>query len=170
VKRILLVLTFLIISLYACNWTPAPAAAQAGMYVEVLNSRVPLLRAQDDGCYFGNTFKVYLNRPGECGRPADAKNVFLVYGHNFSCDAVYCPFSRDGVDVGVWPALVVGDKVRLFDGKRLWHGVVIEVIPDANAKGIENWYEFPCSTGVCGTLTTCSGLRPSWTVVRVIYR
>ncbi len=176
-RRILFTLLFIALSLYACNWTPAPAEAQGTMWVEVLNSHVELTRAQDDGCVFGeNTRTVYLNRPGECGRPADVTNVFMIYGHNFWVDKVMAHYSRDGVGVGVWPALhaagngLPADTVRLFDGKRLWRGTVIEVIHEAQKYGLQPQSEFPCPTGVCGTLTTCADLKPGWTLVRVAYR
>jgi hypothetical protein len=161
----------ILLSVICTLWSsPITSQAQEGMWVEVLNSHIVLTKAIDDSCYFGNTYNVYLNLPGECGRPTNAKNKYMIYGHSFSCDSIMCHYSREAVDTSVWASLIIGDTVRLFDGNRLWSGRVIEVIHAANEHSILPQDEFPCSSGVCGTLTVCADLKPAYTVVRIVYK
>lgn len=170
-KRLIQVVLLLIIWCF-----PPSVGAQGGAWVEVLHdgAREPLQPAYSVGCRWDFTVNSLINLPGECGRPVDATNVFMVVQHNLWCDkpgpGAACHFDRNTPGYA-WGALVPGDPVSLFDGRRLWRGVVMEVIRNAGAAGVEPQTEFPCPRGwVCGTLTTCAGLRPEYVVVRVKYR
>jgi hypothetical protein len=169
----------LIVLLVGSLWGPVqvPVRAQGGgAWVEVLNDgeRVPLQRATDLNCAWTDSSPALINRPGECGRPTTAKNVYMVYSHNMWCDAPgvgsMCHYSRTASGVFAWGALKVDDPVELYDGAHLWRGKVVQVIRDAGTQGINPQDEFTCPKGAtCGVLTTCADLRPAYVVVRVAY-
>jgi hypothetical protein len=109
---------------------------------------------------------VQLNLPGDCGRPSDATNKFLIYGQNTWCDETLCYSDRTMGGIFSWGMLRIDDPVTLYDGEQLWAGRVIGMIYNVAPQT-----EFACPDGAtCGVLCTAVGRRPNWIVIRIAYK
>jgi hypothetical protein len=148
--------------------SPSPVGAQDNTpWVEVLNDGVQmgLTFARDVDCD-PQAAAVQLNLPGNCGRPVDANNRYLIYGQNGWCDETECFADRATGGIFAWGALHIDDPVWLFDGEQLWSGHVIGMIYN-----IPPQTEFSCPDGyACGVLCTAVGPLSNWIVIRVAYK
>jgi hypothetical protein len=131
-----------------------------------------LVRAQDQQCIWSGLSPAMINPAGDCGRPEGIQPIWMVYSHNWTCDAAYCPHGLNIGGVPAWPDLPVGSGVTLCANGELYRGQVMEVVLDAAQRGIEPQTPFKCPTAFCGTLTTCYGLRSegNYAIVRISYR
>jgi hypothetical protein len=148
---------------------PSPVTAQTNNWVEVNGEQTPLTLASDYNCQWGEGAPALVNLPGMCGRDPATKNRFMIYSHAAYCDKVMCHYGKESGGVYAWPALQVGESVRLFVDGHLYQGRVLEAIHDAGAQGIDGNTEFNCPGRLCGTLTTCADMRPSYFVARLVY-
>lgn len=130
-----------------------------------------LTRARDVGCRWDGTTPALINPAGDCGRAADAEPRWMVYSHNWACDAAWCPHGLEIGGESAWPDLPIGSGVTLCVDGMLWKGRVTAQIWDAGAAGILPQTEFRCGGAACGTLTTCAGMRAQgqYNISRIVF-
>lgn len=163
-KRLLVTLALVALSLVSCAATPGEALPAPNLICDASGAwffsddtwLIWLVPLEDKQCLWGTPEdENSLQRPGRCDWQSE-RNRLVVLTHNWNCSPDDCPVGVGGVsDI---PLLDVGERVALCEWGDLWRGRVVwsEMVTTGDPTPQT---DFDCAGDVCGTIVTSVGPR-----------